>query len=352
MAGHRQLDDSSLIPIYEFLHLSFQEYLTAKAVEEKSLPSNLHDKSNLEILKPYLLKENWKEIIPLVAVLSKRDNKGLIEYLIDESKKSATIKEKKQKRLAEHKYPPSLLGNCIANEIQINPELLKKALEWYAKNRYNLYDERITEIIINGKFGIVFQEVIEKIFFSSSYNDDYSSEVGGLLGEVFILKLNSIENCYTLKEIEKEIYMGDKIASCIGISALMSYAFNYITNINEIETCEEEKYYNIVKSILNHFLKLLKLNDNHYKFLIAWAIAWIYNNDLTRNKIEINDELICELINIWLYSDEYNLKRVSGWALNQVFNAKKDILNYINTIEYIEERILEKYKNSDNEYDE
>lgn len=349
MSGHKQLEDSSIIPIYEFLHLSFQEYLTAKAVVEKSLPSNLHNKLNLEILKPYILKENWKEIIPLVAVLSKRDNKGLVEYLINESKKSATIK--KQRRQDEHKYPPSLLGNCIANEIQINPKLLKEALEWYAKNRYNLYDERITEIILNGKFGIVFQEVLKEIFFNNTYTDDYASEIGGLLGEIFVLKIQSSKNCYILEEIKKEISSNQKESICIGISALMSYAFQYNINISEIEICNEKEYHTLITNILGKFLKLLKLNDNHYKFLIAWAIAWIYNKDSTRNKIEINDELICELINIWLYSDEYNLKRVSGWALNQVFNAKQDILNYINTIEYIEDRILEKYNNSDNEYD-
>lgn len=350
MSGHKQLENSSLIPIYEFLHLSFQEYLTAKAVVEKSLPSNLHNKLNLEILKPYVLKENWKEVIPLVAILSKRDNKYLVEYLINESKKSATVKDKKQRRRDEHKYPPSLLGNCIANEIQINPELLKEALEWYAKNRYNLYDERITEIIVNGKFGIVFQEVLENNFFDS-YNDEYSSELGSLLGEIFILKLSSVKNCYILDEIKNNICSDNKKISCIGISALMSYAYNYNTNINEIEKCDEEKYYHLIIVILNKFLKLLKKNDNHYKILIAWAIAWIYNKDKTRDDIEINDELVCELITIWLYSEEYNLKRMSGWALNQVFNAKKDILNYINTIEYIEDRILEKYNDSDNEYD-
>jgi len=351
MSGHKQLEDSSIIPIYEFLHLSFQEYLTAKAVEEKSLPSNLHNKSNLEILKPYILKENWKEVIPLVSVLSKRDNRGLIEYLIDESKKSANMNKKdKRKQLDEYKYPPSLLGNCIANEIQITPELLKDALKWYAKNRYNLYDERITEIIVNGKFGIVFQKVLKEIFFSN-YNDDYANEIGGLLGEVFILKLNSTDNCYILEEIRKGIYSNNKESICISISALMSYAFQYNINMHEIERCDKKEYHTLITNILNELLKLLKKNDNHYKFLIAWSIAWIYNKDETRNDIKINDELVCELLNIWLYSGEYNLKRVSGWALNQVFNAKKDILNHLNTIEYIENRILEKYNNSENEYD-
>jgi len=352
MSGHKQLEDSSLTPIYEFLHLSFQEYLTAKAVVDKSLPSNMHNKTNLEILQPYILKENWKEVIPLVSVLSKRDNKDLIKYLISESKKSANIsKEDNQKRLDEHRYPPSLLGNCIANEIQINPDLLKQALEWYAKNRYNIYDERITEVILKGKFGNTFKDVLKNIFFSS-YDDSFVSSIGGLLGETFILQLSSQGNCNILESIKQEINSDNKVNSCIGISALMSYAFNYNIKIGDMETCNEKEYNAITTDILNRLLELIKLNDDHYKFLIAWAIAWIYNKEETQKYIQIDNELICELINIWLYSNEYNLNRVSAWALNQVFKAEKDILNYINTIEYIEDRILEKYNNKNNEYDQ
>ncbi|MFW3411200.1 NACHT domain-containing protein [Aliarcobacter butzleri] len=347
MSGHKQLEDKSIVPVYEFLHLSFQEYLTAKAVVEKSLPSNLHNETNLNILKPHILKENWKEIIPLVAVLSKRDNKELIKYLIDKSKISANNRKINKNNV--QKYSPMLLGNCIANEIQISPELLKEALEWYAKNRYNLNNERVTEIIMNGKFGDTFQEVIEELFFNT-YIDEFSSELGGLLGEIFILRLDGDSNCSILKEIQSQIMNKNKKKSCIGISALMSYSFEK-TRIKEKEVCDQETYNQFIKGLLEVLLSKLNENDKHYLFLIPWTIAWIYDDKNALINIGISNEWIYKLINIWLDNNEHNIVRVSAWALNEVFNATSDIVNHINLIEDIKNKIQKKYDEPLNEYD-
>lgn len=347
MSGHEQLDDNSIIPVYEFLHLSFQEYLTAKAIVEKSLPSDLHNESILNILKPHILKENWKEIIPLVAVLSKRDNKELIRYLIDESKISANNKVKKKE--SSQKYPPLLLGNCIANEIQISPELLKEALEWYAKNRYNWNNERVTEIILNGKFGSTFQEVIEELFFDT-YRDEFSSELGGLLGEIFILNFHNDSGCEMLKEIQSQINKNDKKKSCIGISALMSYSFEK-RRLNEREDCEQEKYNQFIKNLLGILLTKLNKDDKHYLFLIPWAIAWIYDDKNALMDIGIGNEFVFKLINIWLNATEYNICRVSAWALNQILHINEDLLNEINLIENIKNKIEKKFEEPINEYD-
>ncbi|MCT7587094.1 NACHT domain-containing protein [Aliarcobacter butzleri] len=347
MSGHKQLEDKSIVPVYEFLHLSFQEYLTAKAVVEKSLPSNLHNETNLNILKPHILKENWKEIIPLVAVLSKRDNKELIKYLIDKSKISANNRKINKNNV--QKYSPMLLGNCIANEIQISPELLKEALEWYAKNRYNLNNERVTEIIMNGKFGDTFQEVIEELFFNT-YIDEFSSELGGLLGEIFILRLDGDSNCSILKEIQSQIMNKNKKKSCIGISALMSYSFEK-TRIKEKEVCDQETYNQFIKGLLEVLLSKLNENDKHYLFLIPWTIAWIYDDKNALINIGISNEWIYKLINIWLDNNEHNIVRVSAWALNEVFNATSDIVNHINLIEDIKNKIQKKYDEPLNEFD-
>jgi predicted NACHT family NTPase len=85
MSGRKRLDSGQISATYEFLHLSFQEYLTAKAIVKKYIPqSDIKDKI-VDIIKPHLYNENWKEVIPIAAVLLERDCKDLIEYLIQES---------------------------------------------------------------------------------------------------------------------------------------------------------------------------------------------------------------------------------------------------------------------------
>lgn len=347
MSGHTQLEDDSVVPVYEFLHLSFQEYLTAKAVVEKWLPKELDKNNNLEILKSYIFQENWKEVIPLVAVLSKRGNKELIEYLIQESKQ--TFLKKDIGLIKKQSLPPLLLGSCIANEIQINPDLLAEALEWYAKNRFNLHNESLTEIIIKGKFGIVFENVIKEKFFDI-YDDRFGTELGGLLGEIYRIKSVHNNKCEVLKSIESQILSNDKIECCIGISALMNYAFENV-KIKKSEICELDEYKVIIKNILNILFKLLKLKDKHYSLLIPWAVAWIFNNEEMFKEIGVNDEFLCELINNWLENEEFNISRFSAWALETVFSSNKNIIKYLKQIDSIENKILNKYNKSENEYD-
>jgi len=143
MSGHKKLESGSITAIYEFLHLSFQEYLTAKAIVKKFIPQPDCNSRVVDIIKTNANNENWKEVIPLVAVLLERDTKELIEYLISESQSIASAVDLKAKRgrLEGVSLAPSLLGSCLANEIQISPDLLGTAIEWYAKNAYSIPDK-------------------------------------------------------------------------------------------------------------------------------------------------------------------------------------------------------------------
>ena len=73
-----------MVSSYEFSHLSFQEYLTAKAVVEGWIPKADETKI-LDVVKEHLHEEHWKEVIPMVAVLSGRQSKEIIEFLINVS---------------------------------------------------------------------------------------------------------------------------------------------------------------------------------------------------------------------------------------------------------------------------
>jgi hypothetical protein len=349
MSGHKQLEDMSIVPIYEFLHLSFQEYLTAIAVVSKYVPQSLQEKTNLSILEPYILSENWKEIVPIVTVLAKRDNVELIEYLITKSKESAKITRKdRRKPISEkYRYAPTLLGNCIANEIQINPKLLNEALEWFAKNRYNILNiENTIEIIINSKFSKIFEELLQALFFRE-YQDQYFSSIGSLLAEVFILKIQHDGDCCVLKKIKQLIASNCKEDQCLGILALMEYAFCF--ERKDIENCSEAIYQKTINEILPNLLQLIKLKDDHYFYTIAWAIAWIYKGDHSFN---IDDELTCELISTWLSRTEHNLCRVTAWAIDEVFFPTKQIVDYLHSIQNVEEKIRNKFQAADNEYDQ
>lgn len=120
----------NIVPCYEFSHLSFQEYLTAKAIAENWLPEN-EDRTSLEtylsILQEHYDETQWWEVIPLTAVLLKREARPAMEYLLSECRGDTVRKlsggEKYKKEAAVFH-----LANCIACEVPLLPEILEPAL--------------------------------------------------------------------------------------------------------------------------------------------------------------------------------------------------------------------------------
>jgi arsenate reductase-like glutaredoxin family protein len=348
MTGHKKLESGSITAIYEFLHLSFQEYLTAKAIVKKFIPqSDCHNRV-VDIIKPNINNENWKEVIPLVAVLLERDTKELIEYLISESKLVpliADLKDKKNRQVGTN-FSPSLLGSCLANEIQISPELLGTAIEWYAKNTYSILDKENTEIILKSKFGESFRKIVKECFFEE-YNDEYSAPLGSVLADIFTADNRQIDNDIGIPyEVLKVLKSNQKEDKCIALLGMMSYFFraSRLSSIKDKDTPPAA----VLEDIFNEMLKLLKTNDPHYQFSISWCIAWSGDTSAFPDSARIN--FVRFLLKIWVYSCDYNLRRIVSWALEKILMPSIQ-KNEISKIKNIKKVINNKYINPENEFD-
>lgn len=350
MSGHTRLEDGRLTPIYEFLHLSFQEYLTAKAIAEKYVPQAQADKSIFEILEPHIKKENWKEVIPLVAVLARKGNRELINYLIEKSKETAYDKEDERKLRFDEAHPALLLGNCIANEIQISPELLDTALEWIAKNQSNILDDRLLEFILNSKFADNYRRKVKEIFFED-YDDQFAAELGSLLGGIYLTDLNTADIFDTLKAIETSIKKTDSEEKCIAIFALMSFAHsiwlrNFRSKSSEklLENIEARE---VVSQITEELLKTVRSNKEYYHLAISWCVSWLEDANLFID--DYREELIKLFINKWIDKNPPTLNRMLSWGLSEILRPSLTISlsDYVN----IEETIYDKFHNPLNKED-
>jgi hypothetical protein len=341
MSGHKRLDSGNITAVYEFLHLSFQEYLTAKAIVKRFIPFTDLQIKIVDIIRPNINNENWKEVIPLAAVLLERDTKDLIEYLIEESKLVA-LKEKKD-RTKKDKLAPTLLGNCLANEIQINPDLLGIAIEWYAKNSYSIEDKGTTEIILKNKFGAKFRERVKECYFKK-YDDQFAFSIGSLLADIFLLDLKNPENKNT---IPNEILLGlrseTKEEKCTAILGMMGFAFrNFSTHDGSIISIP------ISEEIFSIMLDLLKSDDLHYYFSVCWSVAWSGNADIFPDSLRL--AFVTYLTRFWIKSNVYNVQRVTSWALSKILRPSIS-KNEITEIEELKTTIHKNYLNPANEFD-
>jgi hypothetical protein len=347
MSGHKKVDSGEIVQIYEFLHLSFQEHLTAKAVVEKFLPISENRKSTFDIIKPHIEDESWKEVIPLVAVLLRRDSKELIEHLIELSiiSQSDDIQNENKKRNSIS--PAELLGSCIANEIQITPELLDNAIEWYSKNRYRIRDKSLTETILSSKFREAFKDKIHNLYFEE-FNDKFSSPIGSLIGEVYINELKKRE-----KEVHKTILADIKTPNretqVTSLFGLMIFSFENKLPRNQTKNAKIQKY--DFTEIVETLLPIIKSDDKHLCFPAFWSIAWFNESFIFPETLRV--DILKSLLEIWdKYDDSKNLNRMCTWAIKTNLSPNIHIDKKLGGIDNIESIVLKRFNSPMNEYDQ
>jgi len=338
MAGHKRLDSGNIVAVYEFLHLSFQEYLTAKAIVKKFIPQSDIENKVVDIIKPNVNNENWKEVIPLAAVLLERDTKDLIDYLISEAKALAS-KEKKEGR-QKGKFAPSLLGSCLANEIQISPNLLGTAIEWYAKNNETRQGvQKNTETILNSKFGDEYRKRVKACFFEN-YEDHFAPQLAWAVGEVFIHDLEKAET-----EIFSNVLMtlqeGEKVDSCIAILGLTEFIFGKIKKSDKSPAQSQNELFEKISNLFH-------AKDKQLNFSISWCVAWAGSRGILPKNID--PKFLIKLISSWVISKDYNLRRLNSWALSVILvpAIPKQI---ISKIPKLMTTIHERFQKPTNDYD-
>jgi hypothetical protein len=176
------VDEGTLYPLYEFRHLTFQEYLAARAIVEGYYPDRNDRDTLLSVLEPYLSNVQWKEVIPLAGVLSGRKVQPLIQHLIKLSKPESVLEHTS----TPNTRPQELLALCIIDEITIPPDLLKEALEWIARRLHDLPINPLRLSILKGKYGEVFSSVVREAY-STSNTDLF--QLGEVLGEITVAQI-------------------------------------------------------------------------------------------------------------------------------------------------------------------
>jgi len=138
-AGH-QMEGTRTVPFYQFRHLTFQEYLAAVAAVEGHYMEYQKGETVLTALRPYLTAEEWKEVVPMAAVLARKQAEPLIGALVAEGDSLRKMMEGgedfsgKEEWMANRQLPSAVarLVQCLAEEAEASPETLTAALQLIA----------------------------------------------------------------------------------------------------------------------------------------------------------------------------------------------------------------------------
>lgn len=139
-AGH-QLEAGRTVPFYQFRHLTFQEYLAAVAAAEGHYLEYGASDNVLTPLSSCLTSEEWKEVIPMAAVLARKQAEPLMAELVAEGNKLRRKLEARKNFNGKKEwldYPPRLpapvarLMQCLVEEAEATPKTLTAALQLLA----------------------------------------------------------------------------------------------------------------------------------------------------------------------------------------------------------------------------
>jgi hypothetical protein len=133
-AGH-QVENGKTVPFYQFRHLTFQEYLTAVAAVDRHYSNYVLGNNLLSPLEGCLDSDEWKEVVPMAAVLAGKHAELLVKKLVELGEGELTLAlGGGTNRSSSSNFP---LGNsnavgrlfqCLVEEAEVSTATLAAAL--------------------------------------------------------------------------------------------------------------------------------------------------------------------------------------------------------------------------------
>jgi hypothetical protein len=199
LSGH-DVVDGTLTEFYEFRHLTFQEYLTAKAIIEGWYPLRGNSDNIVTLLEPHFTDEKWREVLPLVAVLAGRRAEPLVQKLIETCGKNLAISQR--------------LAKCLADEVQVTREIIQAAIKALLYRGGGWTAER--QFIGTGKYGPLLRQEAGAVYL---HNGSLRLNVLRAIGEV-VLSMIVQSGKPVWNGLKELLESGDILRRCEGALAL------------------------------------------------------------------------------------------------------------------------------------
>jgi hypothetical protein len=146
------VEDNRLVEFYEFRHLTFQEFLTARAMVEGWYPERKEDDTLTSVLEPHFEDEEWREIIPLAAALGGKATDALIQRLTKLMRGQTVDSRRSYTQIF------TAAGNCLADEVAARPETIRESIQQMVKLGGHFDGATFTPVLARGRYGAILRE--------------------------------------------------------------------------------------------------------------------------------------------------------------------------------------------------
>lgn len=157
MTGH-DVEDGQLVEFFEFRHLTFQEFLTARAMVEGWHPGRVEKDTLVSVLEPHFVQEKWREVIPLAASLGGKATEPLIKRLTERIQ----LNDEFALFLSDANPVILALGHCLADEAAARPETIRAAIRKLVQSGMGRGARTFLPMLARGRYGNELREELER----------------------------------------------------------------------------------------------------------------------------------------------------------------------------------------------
>ena len=268
MTGY-DVEDGRLVEFFEFRHLTFQEFLAARAMVEGWHPGRTEKDTLVSVLEPYFEEESWREVIPLAAVLGGKETGALIQRLTEIT---GTLDHRE---ISEFRGKNSTLFfalvRCLVDEAAARPETIRAAVREVVRLGSALVHTPFARILARGRYGKDLREEAQKMFLAEY--PDLSACDDALVQSVWWQSIEIedlagyLSAAHKFKKMMREV---DRVARCEGALGFMYLCFSMRSKQAEIRACAE------LLGQGGNILSLMLLSDNpSEQYAASWALVWV-----------------------------------------------------------------------------
>ncbi|MFL6313165.1 MAG: NACHT domain-containing protein [Terriglobales bacterium] len=289
------VEEGQLVEFFEFRHLTFQEFLTAKAMVEGWHPGRQEEDTLAGVLEPHFAEEEWAEVIPLAAVLGGKATELLVQRMTHE------IKDDMSDSIAE------VLGSSLADEAAARPDTIRAALRGLAQ--INMIEETtFVEALSKSRYGADFREEARRVFEETVDNGEISSALSAIIASQTLESMDTGGICRAIVRYNDAMKSKVRVARYEGALGLLDLAYE----LNQIDGVDEKICENLNESKVGLVTMVLS-NDSAEQCAASWAICWLAHLEISLYSEK--EDILGRLFILWRHSNNANVRHFARWAL-------------------------------------
>ncbi len=328
------VEDGQLVEFFEFRHLTFQEFLAARAMVDGWHPGRNEGDTLVSVLEPYFEDEKWREVIPLAAVMGGKATEALINRLTEIVHAKANVKDDDSTFIA--------LVNCLADEAAARPETIRAAILELVRSGCSLTQQPSCKMLCRGRYGGELREEAENAFMSAS--EDLVNPARALIATITGEFTESLETEALLAIITNYIAMLDskeRLARCKGALCFGTICNELGFRVSDVVPKILSEVFSNAVFLIEHLLFEPYLQEQS---AAAYALGAI---PIARD--EPSQYVLDRLVWLWRKSNSKVIRgEASNALINQPISTRRQEWNFDSLLPEEIEKIFLKYHESHN----